>query len=380
MTGAGERAIRADRRASAILTIDLEALTSNYRLLGAHAGSASCGAAIKADGYGVGVDQVAHTLWQAGCRDFFVATIDEGLRLRSLLPMARVHVLGGVLSEAADEFVGPGLLPVLNSLDDVAVWRDLATRTGRRLPAALHLDTGMSRLGLPAGEFDRLAAEPALLEGIDVTLMMSHLACADTPEHPLNTRQLAAFRAAAGRLHPAGARLSLANSPGLFLGPDYHFDLVRPGAALYGVNPLPGRPNPLRQVVRLQGKILQLREVDTDTPVGYGASHRASRPSRLATVGVGYADGYLRSLSNRGSAVIGGRRIPIVGRVSMDLTIFDVSDVPPRELRPGALVDLIGPGHTIDELAAEAGTIGYEILTSLGARFARRYVPAGAAG
>jgi alanine racemase len=380
MTSGGPDAESASGRVGAILTIDLGAIVDNYRLLKARLGATVCGAAIKADAYGLGMAAVAPVLWTAGCRDYFVATIDEGLELRSLLPEAEIHVLGGVGADEAAVVVAARLHPVLNSLEEIAIWSTAAGRRSGILAATVHIDTGMSRLGLPPRELDRLVAEPERLSGIDVTVVMSHLACPDLPAHPLNAAQLASFRAATARFRPARARLSLANSSAIFLERDYHFDLTRPGAALYGINPVPGQPNPLRQVVRLQGKILQLRDVDTDTSVGYGATHRVTRPTRLATVGVGYADGYLRSLSNRGSAILGGRRIPVVGRVSMDLITLDVSDVPTPELRPGALVDLIGPDNPLDDLAAQADTIGYEILTSLGRRYARRYVAANAAG
>ena len=366
--------------AGAILTIDLGAIVDNYRFLRQRLGAASCAGVVKADAYGLGAARVAPALWQAGCRTFFVATLDEGLALRGVLPEAEIHVLAGPVATAAAEYVASDLIPILNSLDDIAAWSAAADRRGRAFPATVHLDTGMSRLGLPPAELDRLVAEPDRLRGIDVTVVMSHLACSDEPAHPQNTLQLAAFRRAIARFRPAGARASFANSSGIFLGRDYHFDLARPGAALYGLRPQAGVPNPLRPVVRLQGKILQLRDVDTGTPVGYGATHRFARPARLATVGVGYADGYLRSLSNRGSAIVGGRRVPVVGRVSMDLLTLDVSELPAQQLRPGDPVDLIGPDNPPDDLADQAGTIGYEILTSLGRRYARRYVGADAAG
>ncbi len=380
MTSGGRKAAdAASDRAGALLTIDLGAVVDNYRLLRARLGGTVCAAAVKADAYGLGMIEVSRALWAAGCRVFFTASTDEGLALRAALAEAEIHVLGGPLGAAA-EHVAAGLRPVLNSLDDIAIWRAEAARHGRALAATIHIDTGMSRLGLSARELDRLVAEPERLSGIAVTVVMSHLSCPDLPAHPLNAQQLAAFRGAIARFHPPGARLSLTNSAGIFLGPEYNFDLARPGAALYGLNPQPGQPNPLRPVVHLQGKILQLRDVDTDTSVGYGATHRVTRPARLATVGVGYADGFLRSLSNRGSAFLGGRRIPVVGRVSMDLITLDVSDVPTAELHPGVLVDLIGPDNPVDALAEQAGTIGYEILTSLGRRYARRYVAAKLAG
>ena len=251
-------------------------------------------------------------------------------------------------------------------------WSAAARSLDAALPAAVHFDTGMNRLGLPPAEFARLAAEQNRLAGIYLRFLMSHLACADTPEHPLNARQLAAVETARARLQ--GTPASLCNSAGIFLGSDYHYQLARPGVALYGVNPIPGRPNPMTQVVRLQGKILQVREIDAPQTVGYGATHRVAGPTRIATVAVGYADGYLRSLSNRAWAWIGDQRVPVVGRVSMDLITLDVSAVSGDSARLGAFVDLIGPEFGVGQLAEAAGTIGYEILTALGQRYHRVYL------
>ena len=239
------------------------------------------------------------------------------------------------------------------------------------LNAALHLDTGMSRLGLPQGELDRLAQDPTLLEGLSLTYIMSHMVSSEIADDPLNEQQRQIFAQALTRLPPAAA--SLANSSAIFLGPDFRFDLCRPGVALYGVNPTPGQANPMAQVVRLQGKILQVREIDAPQSVGYGATHRAAGPARIATLSVGYADGYLRSLSNRATAWLNGQRVPVVGRVSMDLITIDVTQVPHARVRPGDLVDLLAPDDGIDALAQEGGTIGYEILTALGRRYHRVY-------
>jgi alanine racemase len=312
----------------------------------------------------------------AGARLFFVALLDEGIALRRVLPEADIAVLGGLLPGTRSEFLAHRLMPVLNDLGQIEAWRDGAA--GGAGPAILHLDTGMARLGLPPAEVATLIDEPERLAGVELAAIMSHLACADE-EHPLNRRQLDAFRSALTTLPKAPA--SFANSSGIFLGPEYHFDIARPGVALYGGNPLPGRPNPMAQVVRLQGKILQVREIDSHTTVGYGATHKTSRPARIATVGVGYADGWLRSLSNRGSAVIGGQKVPLVGRVSMDLITLDVTGIDTALARPGAFVDLLGGaenGRTVDDVAAEAGTIPYEILTSLGRRYHRVHLAAAA--
>lgn len=371
---------RSDRGAGAILTVDLAAIAANYRLLAARVGGPQrCAASVKADAYGLGLAPVARALEGAGCATFFVALVEEGLALRRVLPQAAIYVLHGLVAGGASECLARGLRPVINSLRDLELL-DAAAGGRGDIAAGLHIDVGLSRLGLPAEEVEILAAEPRRLAGLGDLLVMSHLACADEPERPENRAQLARFEAALARLKPAFAarprtvRRSLAASAAIFLGPPFHYDLARPGAALYGVAPLAGRPNPMRQVIRLQGKILQVRRVDTGGTVGYGAAHRFARPARVATVGVGYADGYLRSLSNRGSAYVGERRVPVVGRVSMDLITLDVSALPEAEAQPGALVDLIGPHNPVDALAEEAGTIGYEVLTALGSRYARRYV------
>lgn len=365
--------------AGAVLTIDLDAIVENYRLLRSRVGDAECAGVVKADAYGLGVEPVARALAAAGCRRFFVSSVDEGIALRRVLEDghgdAIVYVLTGLPQGAEDVFAANALTPVLISLDQIDSWAACCRDRGAPLSAVVKIDTGMARLGLGASELDVLANDHARLSGIAVDYVMSHLACADEPDDPMNAAQIKAFRSALKRLPPAPA--SLANSPGIFLGRRYHFDLVRPGAALYGVSPRKKGPNPMRPVVSLRGKILQLRDVDRGMSVGYGAAHRMAKPGRLATVAVGYADGYLRSLGNQGAAFIDKIRVPVVGRVSMDLTVFDVTDVPADRLRPGDHVDLIGPRHGVDDLAAEAGTIGYEILTSLGRRYHRTYLGGG---
>lgn len=366
--------------ACSLLTIDLTAVTDNWRLLRDRAAPAACAAVVKADAYGLGIDPVAPALADAGCTLFFVAMLDEGLRLRRLLPQVEVAVLGGLLPGTAPIFLRDRLIPVLNDLGQVERWRTETAKAGQAAPAILHVDTGMNRLGLDPAEAGMLAADPALLDGIEITYVMTHMACADEPAHPLNAAQLARFRAALAAVQGAvpGVKGSLAASSAIFLGSDYHFGLVRPGAALYGVNPTPGAPNPMRQAVRLEGRVLQVRHVDSGEGVGYGATRRCDKPSKIATVATGYADGYLRALSNRGIARIAGNEIPMIGRVSMDLLTFDVTDLPEGLVYPGGLVELLGDGYTPDDAARDAGTIGYEILTSLGGRYARRYIGTGA--
>ncbi len=361
----------------ATLVIDLDAVAANYRRLVEAAPAAEVAAVVKADAYGLGAERVAPVLWRAGCRTFFVALANEGAALRPHLPDgAAIAVLNGPALGGGDALADHFLMPVLNDLDQIDAWRAVAA--ARAPPAILHVDTGMNRLGLSAAEVDRLVAEPKRLAGIAVAMVMSHLACADEPRHPMNRAQLAAFATARAALEPVVgmARASLANAPGIFLGADYHLDMVRPGVAIYGVNAHGGDPNPFRQVVHLYGRIQQIRHVDRDMTVGYGAAHRVRRGARLATVAVGYADGYPRSLSNRGRAFIGETPVPLVGRVSMDLITLDVSAAPAA--LPGSSVELIGAHLPVDEVAEAAGTIGYEILTALGRRYHRVYVGGGA--
>jgi alanine racemase len=359
-------------RASAVLEIDVAGIVANWRFLAQRVAPAACAAVVKADGYGLGASVVATALAAAGCPRFFVATLDEALALRkALLEPPEIAVLNGPVIGSAAEFARSRLVPVLNDPGQIVEWERLAATKREPLPAMLQLDTGLARLGLTKREFDRLADGLCRRGMIRWQALLSHLACADEPDHPLNRDQLQRFMPSRCRM--GGVPASLAASSGIFLGKDYHFDFVRPGAALYGVNPQPGRPNPMRQIVRLKARILQIREVDAGQPVGYGATHVMAVAGRLATVAVGYADGWLRSLSRRGSGRIGGLRVPLLGRVSMDLATFDVSAVDPSIARPGGFIELMGDDYGVDGAAADAGTIGYEILTALGRRYHRIY-------
>jgi alanine racemase len=354
-------------RAGALLEIDLGAIVANWRLLAQRAAPALCAAVVKANAYGLGAATVAPALATAGCRLFFVATLDEGIALRAALgPEPEIAVFNGPLPGTAAEFATHRLIPVLNEPGQIEAWKGQKPSP----PAMLHIDTGMSRLGLCAREFAAFVDELPK-SGIAWRAIISHLACADTPDHALNEQQRGRFAAATERV--PGVPASIAASSGIFLGSAYRFDFVRPGAALYGVNPQPGHPHPMGQVVRLSGKILQVREIDRGESVGYGAAHVMQKPGRVATVAVGYADGWLRSLSHRGCGYIGGKRIPLLGRVSMDLVTFDVSAIDAAQVRPGASVELLGEHYGVDDAAADAGTIGYEILTALGSRFHRVY-------
>ena len=358
--------------AGAVLTIDLDALRENYRRLKARLRGAAC-AVVKADGYGLGAAVVASALLEEGCRSFFVAHAAEGVSLRRALgEIPEIYVLNGIYPGAEDDCAEAGLTAVANSAAQLAAWRDAAQRLGRRLPVAVQVDSGMSRLGMSAAEVE--AVGPDAFDGLDLRLVMSHLACADEADNPVNEMQRKAFDAARSKLPEAPA--SLANSSGIFLGDAFHYDLARPGAALYGVNPTPGQDNPMRQVVRLEAQVIQTRDLETDIGVGYGHSFRTSAPLRAATIAIGYADGWPRRAS--AAAWYGGRKLPFAGRVSMDSIVLDVSSLDADELAPGDLVELIGDHQTIDDLAELSGTIGYEILTGIGHRFHRRYRGEGA--
>lgn len=369
-------ALADDAYATAILTIDLDALAANYRLLRARAAPAECAAVVKADAYGLGMAKAAPALWLAGCRTFFVATLAEALELRGLLPDATIYVLNGFVAGTADVFRKARLRPVLNSTDEIMEWATYGTDIGEALPCAVHVDSGMNRLGLSAAEIKTLRSGAEIWSAITLSLVMSHLACADDPTHAKNKTQRKLFESLRSQLPEALA--SLANSAGILLGPDYHYDLVRPGIALYGGHPQRRGQNPFRSVVHLKGRILQVRECAPGETIGYGATRTLDRVSRIAVVSVGYADGLFRALSTEDGedglvAYLGTHQVPILGRVSMDLITVDVTDVPEAASKRGDWVELIGHNVSAHTLAHHAGTIDYEVLTSLGRRAARRY-------
>ncbi len=348
--------------AHAVLTIDLAAIVANWRALKARHPSGGVAAVVKADAYGLGARPVAAALHGAGCRHFFVAWLEEALAVRDVLPGAMLAVLGGLVPGTEATYTAQALTPVLCSLEDI-------DRGQNRGEAILHVDTGMSRLGLAACELAALAADRARLDGMAIRYAMSHLVASEVPDDPVNRLQHGRIAAARAMLPPW--KFSLANSSGIFLGPDFASDLARPGAALYGLNPTPGQPNPMRSVVHLMVRVLAVRDIPAGATVGYNATWKAERPTRIATAALGYADGYHRSLSNRASACFDGTPVPLVGRVSMDLTTFDVTGSP--GVQPGGWLEVLGPHLSPDDLAAAAGTNGYEVLTSLGRRFQRVY-------
>ena len=359
--------------ASGHLTIDLGALRDNYLALAAMAPACQTAAVVKADAYGLGADMVSQTLFDAGCRHFFVAHIDEALALRLRLPaQARIFVLNGLQPGNEATCAAMAITPVLNSLEQIAQWAVHAKTLGRKLAAAVQIDTGMCRLGLTPKELETLTSQPQLLDGIDIAFVMSHLACADEPGHACNAAQLSAMRQATIALPDVPVCFS--NSGGIFLGREYHNHMLRPGIALYGGAPSADRPNPMKPVVRLDLAVIQTRTVPAGSLVGYGGSFEASGSTRLATIAAGYADGLPRSLSNRGAAWYDGVRLPIAGRVSMDSIILDISALPEGTLTQGSFVQMIGPEQTLEDIADDAGTIAYEILTGLGRRYRRTYI------
>ncbi len=367
------------RLAGAFATIDLRALQHNYRALAAQAPTARTAGVVKADAYGIGIAQAVPALAAAGCDTFFVAWPDEGRAVRRAAPQARIFVLGGLFGrEAAQAYAEAKLIPVLNSRRETAIWEGFCNTDGVAHPCAIHVDTGMNRLGLTLEQAKTLAEENALTGALNPVLVMSHLAAADHPDHPLNRRQLDAFTAA--RRFFGGVEASLANSAGIGLGSAYHFDLIRPGIALYGGLSGTG----LEPVVRVEARIVQIRQARAGEAVSYGAAAVVQRDSRVAICAAGYADGLPRALSGAGVPLrevtggghgfAGGRRVPVLGRVTMDMTMFDITDVEDGALTVGDRIEFFGPNVDIEEAATAAGTISYELLTGLGRRHHRTYI------
>ncbi|WP_088344107.1 MULTISPECIES: alanine racemase [Rhodomicrobium] len=367
--------------ATGVLAVDLAALVRNYKKLRMIAAPAECSAVVKANGYGLGAAPVGAALYEAGCRTFFVATLAEAEALRAALPDPVIYVLDGLLPGTAASYAGLDLRPVLGSMVEIEEWAACCRATqAPPPPAAIHVDTGFNRLGLKAEDRRALLSAPDMLRAFPISLLMSHPASADTPSDAMNAEQLERLIAFAAEL--PGTPLSLANSAGIFIGPQFCLDLVRPGIALYGGNPFSDRENPMEPVVRVYGRILQTGEAEAGETVGYNGMLRLTRRTRYATVGVGYADGIFRALSSSDAqagapAYVDGEPLPILGRVSMDLSVFDVTGIAPGRIERGGFAELIGHHFTVDDAAALAGTIGYEILTSLGPRYHRIYFSGG---
>ncbi len=365
--------MRVDTAARGILSVNLDALSNNYRRLAQEAAGSEVAGVVKANGYGLGAREVAACLRTAGCRSFFVAHVQEGIALRESLEDARIFVLHGLAEGTEKNLADAGLIPVLNHPDELRRYATLSLTRDQRLPAALQLDTGMCRLGFSQNE--AAAIDRQDLDAINPVLVMSHLVSAEVSRDPFNMKQRDRFSRRPDVL--ANLPASLANSSGIFLGPDFHFDLCRPGVALYGVNPTPEQPNPMQPVVTLSAPVLQIHEIEEAGTVGYNGTYDVPAGGRIATVPLGYADGYLRSSGNQARARIAGEIVPVAGRVSMDLITLDISSLPPNSVQPGCMADLIFGSDGVDQLAKAAGTIGYEVLTRLGTRLARRYTRSG---
>ena len=368
----------AEPTATALLTINLGALCENYRALSSLASTAECAAVIKANAYGIGTTKTAKALADAGCHTFFVATFDEATTVRKAAPSATIYVLDGYLPNSGDEFVHADIRPVLSSLEELDDWIGFCGSAGKLHPAALHVDTGMNRLGLSVDEAIQAFAASGSAGKFIPSLLISHLACADESNHSKNAEQLVAFTSLRKQLPNCPS--SLANSGGIHLGLDYHFDLVRAGFSLYGGMAADNYP-PLKPVVELYARIIQIHEARVGESVGYGAPRKLDRQTRIATISMGYADGIFRNLGEREghpgmTGYISGHPAPVLGRVSMDLITLDVTDIPTDLAQRGGWVEIIGPNVSIDGLAGQAGTIGYEVLTNLGNRAQRLYIGA----
>lgn len=343
------------------IEVDLAALARNYTLLASRHAKRACAAVVKANAYGLGVAQVASSLYHAGCREFFVATLEEGVELRKIVSAdARIYVFHGARSGEQKDFAAHALIPVLNSVQQLEIW-------DKTVYYALHVDTGMCRLGVTSQE----AIAHAQVKG-NLKLLMSHLACAGSPTHPKNEEQRNQFADVAK--HFGGVAKSLANSSGVFLGENFHHDLLRPGCSLYGISPNLSLPNPMEQVAVWSAPVLQYRHISQEQTVGYDAMGKASAGQVLATVELGYADGFQRILSNgKASAYANGVKLPLLGRVSMDMVTLDVTSLPENQRTADLRVEFIGKNQSVDDLAKAAGTIGYEIFTGLGQRVKRVY-------
>jgi alanine racemase len=357
---------------STLITVDLDSLEANYRFCRDQLQPASCAAVVKADAYGLGISRIAPALRHAGCTQFFTATYREGITLRALLPDVEVYVFEGVTEHSLGAFCEHGLVPVLISPAHSALWARQARELGRPLPAIIHIDTGMTRLGFGELELRALLRHPEDLDWLETRYVMTHYACADDAMTDKTTQQLAQFNRLRKML-PA-APTSVGNSAGGLLGGEFSGDMARIGIALFGGNPYQDAMPPLKPVLRVQSRVLQLREINSGTTVGYGATHQADSKRMIATVGTGYADGYPWSLGNRGVASVGGHRVPVVGRVSMDLITLDVTGIPQDLVQPGCMADLIGPDISLEEVAERAGTVNYEILTRLSQRARRKFL------
>ncbi|WP_196258914.1 alanine racemase [Pelagibacterium limicola] len=356
------------------ITVDLGAITRNWKALDKVSGGALTAAVVKADAYGLGLEAVSRTLYKAGARFFFVATPDEGVALRAALPRAHIFVLDGLVPRTAADYSAHNLMPVLASMGQLTEWLDFCLNRSQAAPAALHFDTGFNRVGFRLKEAELVKREIEQTR-FEPQMIMSHFACADQPSHEMTRKQNGLFQGILNLFPDTPA--SLANSAGLMASKDYHYHMVRPGIAVFGGRAVNGRANPMAPVIRMEVPILQIKEARIGETVGYGALHRLVRNTRLAIIAIGYADGFTRALSGiggqmGGKVAINGALAPVLGRVSMDMTAVDITDVP-GFIQPGDLVEILGSTIGIDDVADASRTISYEVLTSLNGRFPRRY-------
>lgn len=349
------------------LEIDLKIIAQNYRALKQQLPHSTCGAVLKADAYGFGLEAVAPVLRHEGCQHFFVAHIEEGMALRNVLKDPVIYVFSGALPRTESYFIEHHLTPIMNDYEMLQRWAVEAQKQDRRLPCALHIDTGMRRNGFDRLDVDKLLANRDVLKALDVHFIMSHLVASQTREDPLNAQQKAAFDKIRQQLPLAKA--SLSDTGGIYLGPDFHYDLIRPGKGLFGLYPHPS----LQTCLRFLGRVLQVRTAHKGESVGYSATHTLTRDSKLATIGVGFADGYGLRLSNNAFVVFGPFKAPVVGRISMDYTVVDVTDVPESLCPVGGWAELVNQDITLDELAQSMGTHSRELTTGFRARVTRVY-------
>ncbi|VAV99694.1 Alanine racemase [hydrothermal vent metagenome] len=346
-------------------------MVENYQNCTRLADGTECAAMVKADAYGMGIEQVAAALFhQAGCRKFFVANLVEAIKLRQFVPEAIIYVLNGVLPGHMDYFIRHNIRPVLNDLAQIRLWASCDDKN--RPPCVIHFDTGINRLGLGVRDTELFINNRALQDKVDISLIMSHLACSDDAANPMNARQLSDFKAVTKEFSHIPA--SLANSGGILLGPEYHFDLVRPGLLIFGGNPARGAmPDNIRMPFQILGKILQIHRLDPGQTVGYGATWAADKPCLVATLNIGYADGYPQMFNNCGQVYFRGKILPVIGRVSMDMIAVDITDINPEQIGPGCDIELLGQNITL-EMASEVSSLSqYEILTAVRDRYQRIY-------
>jgi len=358
------------------LSVNLGALKENYQTLAALAGSSQCAGVVKADAYGLGVEAVSRTLWQAGCRIFFVAILSEAVVLRSLLPDAEIYLLNGLIKGSAPECAHLNVRPVLASFEEIDEWSQFCRDKNVRLPAAVHVDTGINRLGIEYDDAVKFFPSASACQDFNLCMVMSHLVCGDEPANALNQQQVKKFDVLR-KLAP-DAVFSLANSAGIISAPDTHFDMVRPGIALYGSNPIEKTSTNIKPVATLKAAVLQVRDVAVGQSIGYGSTFVCQRPSKVAILGLGYADGFFRNLGGsntqtRAHVYIDGHLAPVIGRVSMDMIGVDVTDLPDGSVARAVMAEIFGGNISLDGVAHASQTLSYEVLTRLGNRFDRIY-------